>query len=116
MAKNQKYLDILFTDIKLHTIKPRKPVSLGRKISKSITSKKAGRAFSRNIKITKDGKLELSIPLGKEFIDALEKARKQGKQLRIIMPKNGIPVYFGKDVIERLQAVVKRQRKRRQKT
>lgn len=113
MKNKQKFIDILVTDINLHTIKPRKPVSLGRKISKSITSGKSERAFSSEIKIVKDGTVEFAIPLGDEVF---LKAKKQGKQLRIMMPKEGIPIFPGDDVIERLKAKVKKQKSSKKKT
>ena len=112
MKDNQKFVDILLTDINLHTIKPRKPVSLGRKISKSITSGKSGRAFSPEIKIKKNGTVEFAMTLSDE---AFLKAKKQGKQLRIMTPKEGIPIFASEDFIERLKAKVKKQKSSKKK-
>lgn len=106
---DNKYFDILLTDISLHTQEVRKPNSLGRAISKSMSIGLPGRAYMTgdNVKFNEStGKMTLSIPFGKEITQAVEKAKKQGRTLRIIMP-NGTPVLLGEDIKERLKKITK---------
>ncbi len=104
-----RYFDILLTDISLHTQEVRKPISFGRAISKSITTGQQGRAFMSRDNVNLDeptGKMTFTIPFGPEITQAVEKAKKQGKILRIIMP-NGTPVLLGEDIKERLKKITK---------
>ena len=106
---NEKYFDILLTDISLHTQEVRKPNSLGRAISKSISKGLPGRAYMTrdNVKFDETtSRMTFSIPFGSEITQAMEKAEKQGKTLRIIMP-NGTPVLLGDDTKERLKKITK---------
>ena len=106
---DEKYFDIQLTDISLHTQVIRKPNSLGRAISKSISSGLPGRAYMTGDNVRFDestGKMTFSIPFGPEITQAIEKAKKQGKTLRIIMP-NGTPVLLGEDTKEHLKKITK---------
>lgn len=106
---DEKYFDILLTDISLHTQGVRKPNSLGRTISKSITNGLPGRAYMTgdNISLNETtGRMTFSIPFGPEIAQAIEKAKRHGKTLRIIMP-NGTPVLLGEDTKERLKKITK---------
>ncbi|MFZ2975897.1 MAG: hypothetical protein WA055_04720 [Candidatus Moraniibacteriota bacterium] len=103
--ENNKFIDIQLTDIQLHVIKPRKPISLGRAIDKSLKSKKGGRAQSRDISNSKNNEFTFSISLGKEL---LEKAKQEGKQIRFILPESGISIIPGKDMIEYIKAQKKK--------
>ena len=104
MDENDQFIDIILTDLQMHVTKPRKPVSLGRSIKKTLTSKKDGRAYSRDMSVSKNGKFTFSIPLGKEFYKLKEKAEREGKQLRLLIPGFGLYVFTGKDMIEYIKA------------
>lgn len=107
---DEKYFDIQLTDISLHTQEVRKPVSFGRAISKSISTGQRRRAFMtrENVKLDEStGKMTFTIPFGPEIAQAVEKAKKQGMTLRIIMP-NGIPFLLGEDTKERLKKIQKK--------
>lgn len=107
---NEKYFDVQLTDISLHTQEVRKPVSFGRAISKSISNGLPGRAYmtGNNVKLDEStGKMTFIIPFGPEISQAVVKAKKQGKILRIIMP-NGTPVLLGDDTKERLKKIQKK--------
>lgn len=93
------YYTIEITDIKFHTELPRKPHSFMRAASKSIRSGKPGRAYSTDMQLG-DNSFMLNFPFVRE---EAEKARLAGKELRILFPKNGIPVYLGDDLIARLK-------------
>lgn len=102
---DEKYFDIQLTDISLHTQEIRKPNSLGRAISKSISNGLPGRAYMTgdNVKFDETtGRMTFSIPFGPEITKAVEKAKKQGKTIRIVM-SNGTPVLLGDDTKECLK-------------
>ena len=106
---DEKYFDILLTDISLHTQEVRKPYSLGRVISKSMSNGLPGRAYMTrdNVKFDETiGRMTFSIPFGQEITQAMEKAKKQEKTLRVIMP-DGTPVLLGDDTKERLKKITK---------
>ena len=100
------YHDIVLKDIKLHVATRRKPLSFLRSILKVIRSgKPEGRYYQNNPPLVrKDGKFEFSIPLPKNVQEQIETAKKKGEVVRIMMPKGGIPVYAGDDMIEFVKA------------
>lgn len=107
---DEKYFDIQLTDISLHIQEVRKPNSFGRAVSKSISSGLPRRAYMTgdNVKFDETtGRMTFTIPFGPEITQAMEKAKKQGKTLRIIMP-NGTPVLLGDDTKERLKKIQKK--------
>lgn len=95
----EEYIDISITNLQLHVTEPRKPSSVGRVIERSIQSKKEHRAYSTDIK-KMDGDTFRLIFHNPEIEKIIEKAEKEGKKVRFIMPKDGIPVYLGKDASE----------------
>lgn len=104
------YYDIVLTDICLHIAEPRKPESLGRKIAKTIRSGKSGRAYGKIIK-TKDKEFRGMINLEPGFEEARRRAEGLGKKLRILVPKDGLKIYPGGDVLEYLEAKKRKQEK-----
>ena len=101
-------LDIMLTDVQLHTQKIRKPNPLGRQIAKVINAKgKSGRAYSSNIQFDANGGI-LSIDIETEkYLHKL--AEKKGKKyIRIFAPKDGLPINLGKDTVERISALEKK--------
>lgn len=104
MDNKKQFIDIYLSDIQMHAVKPRKPISLGRAITKSLKSKKGGRVYSRDINISKNDEFTFSVPLGKELAELIEKAKKEGKQVRLIMPKSGLPIFLGQDAVENIKA------------
>lgn len=108
-------LDIILTDIQLHTQKIRKPHSLGRQCAKTINGSKNRRAYSNNIKIDeKSQTVTLSMSLGMEHLHDL--ARKQGKKyIRFFTREHGLPIFLGQDTVEKLESIDKRSCKRDQK-
>lgn len=100
-----EYYDIILTDIQFHVVKPNKPLSFLRQIMKSFRKGGApGRVYHTGIKTNEDGTLRINIPLSKDLKEEMEFARRIGKTPRFFVPKNGIPMYLGKDAIERLDA------------
>jgi hypothetical protein len=54
----------------------------------------------------------MGFPLPPNLQKEKEMAEKSGKELRIFMPKGGIPVLYGQDLIERLNAKEKKDTKK----
>lgn len=97
-------LDILLTNIQLHSQKARKPNSLGRQYVKTVRAKKTnGRAYSNDLMLSAKGG-SLSIGLGMEQL--YELARQKGKKyVRIFAQKDGLQIYLGKDTIEKIESL-----------
>ncbi len=99
------YHDIVLTDIQLHVQKFRKPRSWFQAVIKSLQRKSAGRVyFNSGIIKDADGKYKIFIPLPKTIEREQERARLVGKKLRILIPKDGLPVLAGKDTLEFMNA------------
>ena len=107
--KPTEYHDVILTDIKLHTVKARKPVSWYRAIWRSFKKNLPGRFYSSNIQIKKDGAFKFGFPLSPNLQREKEIAEKAGKKFRIFMHKGGVPVYFGPDAIEHIKAQKKKE-------
>jgi len=90
--------DITITDIQLHSTKATNPKSLYRKIEKSIRNGKPGRAFSNQIKLNQNGTFNFSIP-------ALKEKEHSKNKIRLLVPKDGIPVFAGKDLIVKIKSL-----------
>lgn len=103
-----KYYDVILTDVQLHTQIPPKPKPLFRSILQSMRNNKPGRTYSSNISFDDSGTFQFSIPLESKTGQEMLRAQKAGKKIRIFMPKSGLPVYLGKDMIEKLDAEKKK--------
>jgi hypothetical protein len=108
VIENEKTVDIVFTDIQLHVVKPRKPIPLSRAIEKSVRSGRLGRAFTNNFSIEENGKFSISFPTPPELEKVTADAKRRGKTVRYILPEGGIPVFAGKDMIENLISKMER--------
>lgn len=105
------YLDIILTDVKLHATKPRKPTLMARAIERTMHNRKPGRFFGKRVQaLNKDGKPQAEFKIAD--LEPLEElARKTGKQIRILMPKGGIPIYLSKDAEELVEAHQRKKKK-----
>ncbi len=105
MDNTDNYYNIYLTDIQLHVTKPTNPPSFFRQILKSFKKGgQPGRVYSSDMTPNKDGTFRFSVPLSKDVQEKIELARRLGKEPRFMMPKDGIPIYPGKDVIQRIEA------------
>lgn len=86
--KNKDAINVILTDIKLHASEPTNPKSLSRKIAKSIRGKKTGRAYSTDMRISREGKLEFFIPFDKKDLETFK-----NKKINVLIPK-GLPIYL----------------------
>lgn len=109
-------LDVIITDYQLHLQKVRKPNSLGRQIVKAFHGSKVRRAYSNEVAFdNKTKSATLGINLGTEELYAL--ARKKGKKyVRFLMPKDGLNLYIGNDIIEKVESLKKRRLKNNAKS
>lgn len=100
-----EYLDIQLTDITLHSNKLNNPKAWERTVQKTRRSHKPGRLYGKFLRMDKDGTMVLEPP--KEMIG------KNGKKIviRAHMPKGGVPIYAGDDLIEKIKAVKKKEDK-----
>lgn len=102
--------EVILTDIQLHIVKPRKPLTPARAIEKSLRNGKPGRFYSKNITPTpaEPGAFEFSIPLSEDMLKLKEKLEKEGKEVRFSLPTGGLNIYAGKDTIEFIEAQKKK--------
>lgn len=111
--KPVEYHDIILTDIQLHTAKARKPIPWYKAIWRSIKNRTAGRFYSRDIQVKKGGTILMGFPLPPNIQKEKEIAEKSGKQFRLFMPKDGLPLALGPDAIEALKAKERKANKTR---
>jgi len=107
-----EYYDVFLTDFQMHVSEPRKPLPWYRAILKSFRNKKPGRFYTKNTKtdINEDETFETSIPLPPATQEEIKKAKMSGKKIRFIIPEEGVPIFAGKDLIEKVKSDRKRRR------
>jgi len=107
-----EYHEVFLTDFQMHVSEPRKPLPWYRAILKSFRNKKPGRFYAKNAKtdINEDGTFETSIPLPPATQEEIKKAKMSGKKIRFITPEGGIPIFAGKDLIEKVKSDRKKRR------
>lgn len=111
--KQQEYHDIVFSDIQFHAVEPTNPSPWHRAINKSLRSGMPGRIYSKNFKMEftreKDGAItaKFSTPIPDDLNEKVKEIEKTGKKVRFLLPKKGLPIYLGKDMIEKIKAVRK---------
>lgn len=98
-----KHYGIELTDIQLHTICPRKPKSWDKVIAKAMTTGESGRIYNRDITVTKEGIINLVLHGSPELKALKERQEKMGKIVHFLVPTDGLPVYYGNDLIDRLK-------------
>jgi hypothetical protein len=94
--ENQKPIEIILTDIQLHSNKNNHPQSFKRKIEKSLKNGNSGRYYSGEIKMDADGKLKFIINLPEEAL---------GRDVVFTIPDGGLPIYLGKDSMEKIKSL-----------
>jgi len=111
--EQNKYYNVLLTDLQLHTTKPQNPTPWYRTIFRSFRNKKPGRFYAEDFSSQNDGTLQMTlINLAKHdpsFQKQMEIAEKLGKEIRIIIPNN-LPIFLSKDAIEKLKSERKKHR------
>lgn len=98
-----EYLDIQITDFALHSNKLNNPKPWERTVQKSKRSNKPARLYTKILSVEENGTMVLEAPEG--MVD------KNGKRIviRAHLPKGGVPIYAGSDLIEKVDAIKKKQ-------
>ena len=106
----RKIVNICLTDVQAHVIKHRKPLSVTRAIDKSLRNGRPGRFYTNNITVTPIGPatLRFSMPLTEDMRKLKEKYEKEGKEVRFVLPPDGLNLYASKDLIEFIEAQKKK--------
>ncbi len=101
-------LDIILTDIQLHTQKKRNPNSFGRQFVKAVHGSKERRAYSNLKSPGEYGRIsDLIMPAGMDQLYDL--ARKKGKKyIRFFGFKDGLRVDLGPDAKEKIDSIIKK--------
>ncbi|MDD2637320.1 MAG: hypothetical protein PHW82_17670 [Bacteroidales bacterium] len=102
-----KYKLITITDIALHTSKMNPTISLGKKIKESFKFKKPGRIYGLIPKVqssspSSEENMFMLDMLKKDvsFMKMIQEEEKKGYKILVGFPKEGIPVFAGKDTKE----------------
>lgn len=97
---------IVITDVTFHSTKALNPTPFSRGVQKTISNGKPGRAYYNNsIKKLDDGGIEIALPILDGLQEVVENAKAKGKRVRFFLPKNGIPMFLGKDGQEKAKAL-----------
>ncbi len=103
LKKGVKYKIIRLTDIALHTA-PKTPTPLvGKKIQKSFEENKPDRIYSHfeGNAVLDDRTLVISlIKNDPDLMRMIKEEESKGYKVLIGLPKEGIPVFLGKDTVE----------------
>lgn len=97
----------------LHATQMRGDTSFARSVSKSLRNNGPVHAYADGNVLSnmdKDRKSTLEIPLG-GLKDVMEKAKSQGKTVRLCIPKGGVPIFFGDDWNEQYDALQKKRKR-----
>ena len=105
------YHYITLTDIQVHVQKPRKPLPWYRAIIKALKNKKPGRFYSTEMTTKKDGSTTVSFSLPPKIQREMEETEKAGKIVKLLVPKDGLPIHAGPDTIEKIEAEKRKHRK-----
>lgn len=110
IRETETEVHIIITDLMLHSQTPCNPSSFARGVQKAITNGKPGRAYyPDSLKRVNEGDtFEASMPLMDGLQEVIDKAAARGKKVRFFIPKSGIPVYLGKDAVEKIDALKRR--------
>lgn len=101
--ENSQYYDIVLTDLQFHTKLPRKPNTLFRAFKKSLRTGKPERTYGVKFEVKPDNTWRLEMKLSPEDQAWINKLEREGKKIRIVFPR-GLPMGFGKDLQDRLEA------------
>ena len=101
--EGMKYKIIQITDVALHTAQKTATSSVGKKIQKTFENNVPGRIYSLiNKPSISEGKaltLEL-LKLDPDFVKMVQEEEAKGFKVLISLPKEGVPIFPGKDTVE----------------
>lgn len=102
IKETEKELSVIITDLQLHIQKPAKPKPWHWVAEKVARTGKPARAYTTSLKKNGDGKYEIVFP-NEEYLK-IKRAEQAGKKVRYFIPKQGVYMYPGKDLVEYLKA------------
>jgi hypothetical protein len=103
MKNGVKYKIIQITDIAIHTAKKTPTSSITRKFQEAFTNDKPDRIYSKIEKptISENGAFTLDLlKTDPDFVKMVQEEELKGFKVMIALPKNGIPIFAGKDTVE----------------
>ena len=99
-------------DIQLHSSLPSNPGKWYERLLFLFRKRKPGRIYSNIHKMftTKDGRvgLELRFPVSKEMLANQKDARENTRKMRIFTRRDGVKIFLGKDLVEKIKNTNKR--------
>jgi hypothetical protein len=98
-----KYKVIQITDIAFHTAKKTPTPLVGKKIQEAFENKESSRIYSSMEDSTVSNNREFTLNLIKndpDIMRMIQEEEAKGYKILISLPKEGIPVVFGKDTVE----------------
>ncbi len=113
ISETDKEVAITLRYAVLHATKMRGDTTFARGVEKSMRNGKSLQAYADgNVLSDMDltGQSTIELPLG-PIKEIMEKARSQGKAVRLCVPKGGVPIFFGNDWNEQYDALQKKKRK-----
>lgn len=110
MEKDPNCYYIYLTDFIFHHQIPVNPKSWHRTVEKSFRSNKSGRLYGHQAPTFKfeNGKVEFMLPLPPDMQEQIKNAQAAGKSIVLVMPEEGVPIYLGKDLMEKVKADMNR--------
>jgi hypothetical protein len=97
-----KYYDIVLTDIQPHVIKPTNPKPFPRVLEKCLKNNKPGRVRAKDLSINENGIIKIDFDLPESC---------KGKKVRIFIPKNGVDIYPSTDSFEKAESLKRKLKK-----
>lgn len=97
--KNEEYQDVLITHIELHANNAVNPQPISRQVAKSLKNHKPGMAHGGRITKVEGDRFEMVLP----FKDG--QILPNGKKIRYVYPAGGVPIFYGKDAVEKIEAM-----------
>jgi hypothetical protein len=109
MKNGQKYKIIQITDLTFHSSNRRPTKAVGEKVKEAFTKNEPGRIYQKIEKVEQtenqnEGYMKMAIldqiKNDPSFIRMLQEEEAKGYKVLLSIPKNGIPIYAGKDSVE----------------
>ena len=103
----QKYRVIQITDIALHTAPKTPTPSVGKKIEKASAAEKADRIYrpvEKSVLVDPKAYILGLLAQDPDFLKVVQGEEAKGYKVLVALPKDGIPVDFGRDTKEFLKS------------
>ncbi len=110
----KEVIEILVTNGHFHVVEPRKPTNWYRAAIKTANGGKKNRLYVKTsgFKTDDEGDVQIEFQLPPEIKKIYEEAKKNGQEIKFILPPGGIPVFLGDDAIEKIEADKRKREKK----